>query len=205
MRNKKIILIITIFIVVVMALVGCSPAKRPVPEDRNNLPLEQAPLPNTVPNQQGIDNTTERNRNSINQETTPRTTETVPRNMETVPRDSVDDITNQDLTTRANNIVDEVVKIQGIESATAIISENTAIVGVTMENNKEGNVTREIEERVKEIVKETDGKIDRVAVTADPDLFTRVENIAKDSGKGRPLSGLGREIEEIFRRITPTM
>jgi len=205
MRNKKSILIISIFVVVVMALVGCSPAKRPIPEDRNNLPLEQAPLPNTVPNQQGIDNTTERNRNSINQETTPRTTETVPRNMETVPRDSVDDITNQDLTTRANNIVDEVVKIQGIESATAIISENTAIVGVTMENNKEGNVTREIEERVKEIVKETDGKIDRVAVTADPDLFTRVENIAKDSGKGRPLSGLGREIEEIFRRITPTM
>jgi len=205
MRNKKSILIISIFVVVVMALVGCSPAKRPIPEDRNNLPLKQAPLPNTVPNQQGIDNTTERNRNSINQETTPRTTETVPRNMETVPRDSVDNITNQDLTTRADNIVDEVVKIQGIESATAIISENTAIVGVTMENNKEGNVTREIEERVKEIVKETDGKIDRVAVTADPDLFTRVENIAKDSGKGRPLSGLGREIEEIFRRITPTM
>lgn len=198
MRNKKSILIISIFVVVVMALVGCSPAKRPIPEDRNNLPLKQAPLPNTVPNQQGIDNTTKRNSNSINQQTTPRTTETV-------PRDSVDDITNQDLTTRANNIVDEVVKIQGIESATAIISENTAIVGVTMENNKEGNVTREIEERVKEIVKETDGKIDRVAVTADPDLFTRVENIAKDSGKGRPLSGLGREIEEIFRRITPTM
>lgn len=190
MKDKKIILTISIFLILAMGITGCRAARRPVPEENKTPPLQQAPLRETIPKQQGNDRISQGEENLINERMTPRNTET--------------EGMNQDLTTRADNIVKEVVKIQGVRSATAVISENTAIVGVTLTNDETGQVTRETEDRIKEVVKETDRDIDRVAVTADPDLFTRVENIARESGRGRPLSGLGREIEEIFRRITPT-
>lgn len=56
---------------------------------------------------------------------------------------------------------------------------------------------------MEDAVRNADRDITRVSVSADPDIFTRIDNIARDIGRGRPLSGFGDEIEEIIRRITP--
>lgn len=107
-----------------------------------------------------------------------------------------------DLTERANRIADEVTALEEVRSATVVITENTALVGITLSDDME-EVGTELENRIEDVVTEADREIDRVAVTADPDLFTRIENIAKETGSGRPLSGFGREVEEIIRRIIP--
>jgi len=110
---------------------------------------------------------------------------------------------NQDLNIRADRIVNEVVKINEVRSATVVISERTALVGVNLTDTTKGEINTEIKRQIEEAVRNADPQITRVSVTADPDLFKRIENIARETGRGRPLSGFGREIEELVRRITP--
>lgn len=110
---------------------------------------------------------------------------------------------NQELGARADRIVNAVVKLDEVKSATVVISETTALVGVNLTNTTKGEMNSEIKRQIEETVKRTDREITRVSVTADPDIFKRIENIARETGRGRPLSGFGREIEELVRRITP--
>lgn len=187
MKSKKLLITICIFLIVAMAVTGCRPARRPVPET----PQQQAPAPDQrVPGEEANDGL-------VRDARTPEDNRTAPRNMQPVEME-------QDLMVRADRIVNEVVRLEEVRSATVVISENTALVGVSLTNEDTGEVDREMERRIEDVVKQTDRNIDRVAVTADPDLFTRIENIGREAGRGRPLSGFGREIEEIFRRIVPT-
>lgn len=182
LKSKKLILTICVFLIIAMAITGCRPAERPVPETQDT-PGQQ------VPGEQADDGV-------IRDARTPEDDRTAPRNMQPVEME-------QDLMVRADRIVNEVVQLEEVRSATVVISENTAIVGVNLTNDETGELDREMERRIEEVVRETDREIDNVAVTADPDLFTRIENIAREAGRGRPLSGFGREIEEIFRKIVP--
>lgn len=109
----------------------------------------------------------------------------------------------QDLNVRADNIVDAVVKLDEVRSATVVITDNTALVGVTLDSDVEGEMNTEVKKKVEDVVRRTDRSIDRVSVSANPDIVERIENIARETGRGRPLSGFGREIEELIRRMTP--
>ncbi len=104
---------------------------------------------------------------------------------------------------RVNRIIREVENIKDVRRATVVITERTALVGIDLTSGTKGKLNNQIKREVEDAVKRADRDITRVSVTADPDIFTRIENIAKDIAKGRPLSGFGTEIEEIMRRITP--
>lgn len=113
------------------------------------------------------------------------------------------DMLGQDLTIRADNIVNEVVRLEEVRSATVVISDNLALVGVDLSPDIEGEMTTETKRKIEDVVRRTDREIDRVSVSADPEIFDSIENIVRETGRGRPLSGFGREIEDIVRRITP--
>jgi len=113
--------------------------------------------------------------------------------------------TDMEINDRAERIADAVADLNDVRRATVVISGNTAIVGVSMVNTADGNVTNNIKENIRDTVRRVDNRIDNVSVTANPDLYQRIENIANDIGEGRPLSGFGTEIEELLRRIAPTM
>lgn len=191
MKNKKLLLSLCVMLFISANAIGCAPARRPVPE--------------TTPNQRNINNRTTTDNNL------PRVDETLPRDNRTITdnRTTIDDRTdvtdriNGDLTDRAEKIADEVEKLDEVKSATVVITENTALVGINMTAGTKGSLNAQIKKQVEDAVKKVDKEIDRVAVTADPDLFTRIGNIARDIGEGRPLSGFGKEVEEIIRRITP--
>ncbi len=105
---------------------------------------------------------------------------------------------------KAKDIADQIEKLANIDRASVLISGNTAIVGVDMENNVEGQITRNLKQRIENIVKKADNDIKNVSITADPDLFTRISNMAEDITNGRPITGFAEQFEEILRRITPT-
>ncbi|KAB3538603.1 YhcN/YlaJ family sporulation lipoprotein [Alkaliphilus pronyensis] len=109
----------------------------------------------------------------------------------------------QDLNIRADRIVNEVVKLEEVRSATVVITENTALVGVNLTEETMGEMNSEMKKKIEDVVKRTDREIDEVSVSADPDIIERIENIASETARGRPLSGFGREIEELVRRMTP--
>lgn len=116
---------------------------------------------------------------------------------------------NTDMNNNGNNvelsrrIADRVEDIQGVNKAYVLISGNTAIVGVDMDNNAEGQVTRNLKQKIEKAVKRVDNNIDNVSVTADPDLLTRIQNMFEDMDKGNPIRGFTDEFQEILRRITP--
>ncbi|SCX89195.1 YhcN/YlaJ family sporulation lipoprotein [Alkaliphilus peptidifermentans] len=109
----------------------------------------------------------------------------------------------QDLNIRADRIVNAVVKLEEVRSATVVITDNIALVGVSLTEDTQGEVNTEVKKKIEDVVRRTDRNIERVSVSADPDIVQRIENISTEATRGRPLSGFGREIEELIRRMTP--
>lgn len=206
LKNKNIILTICILAAISLAVIGCSPAQRPQPPT--------AP----APNQQGIDRNRVTNENNI-----PRTDVGQPQdngmltdnnrpivdnrmmdNRTMDNRTGMDNRTTTDnMSGRTSRIIREVENIRDVRNATVVITDRTALVGVDLTSGTKGELNREIKREIEDAVKRADRDITKVSVSADPDIFKRIDNIARDIGTGRPLSGFGREIEEIIRRITP--
>ncbi|NLX63103.1 MAG: YhcN/YlaJ family sporulation lipoprotein [Tissierellia bacterium] len=103
----------------------------------------------------------------------------------------------------ARKIANRVEDIEGINRAYVLISGDTAIVGVNMDNEAEGQITRDLKDRIERVVKKVDNDIDNVSITADPDLLTRIRNMFEDIDEGNPIEGFANQFEEILRRITP--
>jgi YhcN/YlaJ family sporulation lipoprotein len=112
-------------------------------------------------------------------------------------------VDNRAYVNRARRIADNVAKLKEVESATCVISDNTAVVGVQFSKQYKGKMTNEIKNKIDKNVKATDVRIKRVAVTADPDLITRLQDIIKDIGAGKPISGFTKEVNELLNRIQP--
>ena len=106
---------------------------------------------------------------------------------------------------RAEKIAKKVSSLNDVNNATVVISGNTALVGVNMKNNLEGKMTNDLKNKVEKTVRNTDTNIKNVSVTADADLYKRLSNMARDVRTGKPISGFAKEIQEILRRITPSM
>mgnify|MGYP001029162874 CR=1 FL=1 len=107
------------------------------------------------------------------------------------------------MSTRANAIAKRIANLNEVNRCSVLLSGNTAIVGVDMKNNLEGQMTTDLKQKIENTVKNMDNNITNVSVTADPDLFTRISTMARDIGNGRPITGFAREFQEILRRITP--
>lgn len=136
----------------------------------------------------------------------PRTTrQTVPRTPTTPPAPDVTPtrVDNRQYTDRAAKIANKVADLNEVESATCVITGNTAMIGVQFSDQYKGKMTDAIKKKIDQVVKKTDPRIDRVAVTADPDVVNRIRDIFRDIGKGKPISGFAEEINELLNRIQP--
>jgi YhcN/YlaJ family sporulation lipoprotein len=105
---------------------------------------------------------------------------------------------------KAEQIAEKIERLNNIDEAYVLISGNTAIVGVDMDRNVQGQITNDLKARIENIVKDTANNIKNVSVTADPDLLTRIEKMAEDIANGRPITGFAEQFQEILRRIAPT-
>jgi len=107
------------------------------------------------------------------------------------------------LSSRAEKIANEVAKMKEVDTATVVITGNTAMVGVQFDKQYKGEMTTKLKEMIDNRVKKVDKDIDNVAVTAEPDLFSRIKTLASDIENGKPLTGFVQEIQEILNRINP--
>ncbi|KPU28395.1 hypothetical protein TR13x_03085 [Caloranaerobacter sp. TR13] len=125
-----------------------------------------------------------------------------------IERKDLEDIkeeSGKSLSTRAEKIADSIVDLPGVDDATVVITGNTALVGVDIEEDLEGKVVTDLKKQIVTRVKQIDKNIKNVTVTADPDLFERIDDIAQEINKGRGMSEFADEVKEIIRRITPSM
>lgn len=105
---------------------------------------------------------------------------------------------------KADAIAKKVSQINDINSATVVLSGNSAWVGIDLKANVENKMSNETKNDVTRVVKEAEPNINTVYVTADADTVTRLKNMARDIAAGKPVSGFVNELNEIGRRITPS-
>lgn len=107
------------------------------------------------------------------------------------------------LNTRSERIATNVNRVTGVNDSRVILSNNRALVGVTLNPGVKGSMTDQMKSNIEKAVKTADNQITSVAVTADPDIYTRINNVGTGMRNGRPLSEFGSEVEELFRRVIP--
>jgi YhcN/YlaJ family sporulation lipoprotein len=105
----------------------------------------------------------------------------------------------------ADDLADRISRMEGVNRATVILAGDRAWVGLDLEASLRGEVTREIKDKVTQTVKDRDKTIRTVYVTADADTVTRLQGIAEEIARGRPVSGFMDELNEIGRRAMPSV
>lgn len=122
----------------------------------------------------------------------------------TIDRNLNQAVPNNTANDKVTRIANKIEDLKEVKKAVVTVTGNTALVGVSIADNIEGQMTNDLKDKIDRIVKQTDSTIKTVYVTANADLYERIENIGKGIRQGRPLSGFAEEIEEIIRRIAPT-
>ena len=107
------------------------------------------------------------------------------------------------LSTRANKIAKRVARLKEISSASVVINENTAVVGIEgKDRNMSRDISSDLRKRVEAAVKSVDRDIDKVSITSDPDIHSRLKTMSNDMRSGNMVDDFADEIRDIMRRIT---
>ncbi|WP_054949382.1 YhcN/YlaJ family sporulation lipoprotein [Numidum massiliense] len=104
----------------------------------------------------------------------------------------------------ADDVADKVADMREVKSATVMLMGNTAYVAVDMPAREQGRLTNRLKDRIGDVVRRADSRIDNVYVSADADFFQRMGGYARDIRGGKPIRGMVNEITETFRRTFPT-
>ncbi|HZK34315.1 MAG TPA: YhcN/YlaJ family sporulation lipoprotein [Bacillota bacterium] len=196
MKIKRSFVLVLSLMLLAMIIASCAPARRPGNQD--------GPAPGSGQQTRLEPRTNERRPGGIEPVPAPRGGR-LDTDGERGPRTSPGTQTGQEgnMQQRAESISNEVSNLDEVESATCIITGNTAMVGVQFSQQYRGEMTDQIKKTVDRTVRDNDDRISRVVVTADPDLVTRIEDIFRQTGEGRPLSGFTKEVNELINRIQP--
>lgn len=113
-------------------------------------------------------------------------------------------------------------QVSGVKGATVVVTRNatdadkrtgtdtnttgyTAMVGIELTADIKGDAAEGVKKQVADKIKSSEKQVTKVLVTTDPNLITRLKDIAAGIIKGKPITGFANEIEELARRIAPTM
>lgn len=104
----------------------------------------------------------------------------------------------------AQRLSDVAERVTGVRGATVVINERTAMVGLNLDPDLEITETQRVKQRVEDRIRDAEPRMDRVVVTADPDLVAQIERLGKNVVQGRPVSEFTREFSTLLTKITPT-
>ncbi|MFC4076688.1 YhcN/YlaJ family sporulation lipoprotein [Salinithrix halophila] len=103
----------------------------------------------------------------------------------------------------ADNVADSIAKLKEIDSATVMVTDNTAYVGVVFEKNYQGGLTTHVKNKVAKRAKRVDDSLKRVYVSANPGFVDSLNDYARKAREGRPLGGLVDEFMDLVQRTFP--
>ena len=96
----------------------------------------------------------------------------------------------------------EAKKVNGVRSATAVISGKMLYVGLDLNANLEKTKSAMVEKEVLNKVKKLYPNY-TVMVSSDIDTVTRIKKVAQGIAAGKPLSSFSKEMQDIGTRMTP--
>lgn len=169
---KKPLKFLVLLLIIVIGLVGCRTAKRPINERTKTITEKTTPVkPETVP--------------KTTTETVPGKTETAVNERQKIEKD----------------IAKEVEKVKDVEKATVLINDRTAYVGIELPSNLAGKEKEidKIKTEVMDKVKKRDTNITTVHVSSEEHVVTKLKEYARDVERGKPITTFVKDIEEMFR------
>ncbi|MBS4540100.1 YhcN/YlaJ family sporulation lipoprotein [Clostridium sp. D2Q-11] len=178
-KFNKFSIILLIILMVTAISIGCQPEEEE-PEDNDNVDSYDDPETDDDMNE-GVDEGMEDN-------------------------DMTDD-TEEDMDGAMNDnsemIADSIVEMEGINDATVVVRDNTAFVGIDAADTTDGEVSDQMRQDIETKVKEEDENITEVYISAEEDLFDRINEIAQNVRQGDPIEDFGDDLEDLIDRLTP--
>jgi YhcN/YlaJ family sporulation lipoprotein len=173
LKNKRLLLILSVVLVVSLAISGCGLFRRPAPErqpemtpqaprgqDPGTLPTDPAPGP-------GVQPRTQPGPNAL------------------------------DLANRVSNLATDV---DGVDNAVVVVISNLALIGISLERDGAGN-ENEIKQEVADVVEDREPSIVNAFVSASPDIVRQLEEISRGIQRGEPISTFFDQITEVLQRM----
>lgn len=100
---------------------------------------------------------------------------------------------------KAKSIVQEILKLNGVEKAVVVVNKNIALIGIKLQNVSEDN-----RQYFKDIavakVKKIAPEISNAEVTFDDAMYNRISRLNNDISKGKPLDGIKDDFNNILKR-----
>jgi YhcN/YlaJ family sporulation lipoprotein len=103
----------------------------------------------------------------------------------------------------AQNVASALAGKHNIRRANVLLTDQTAFVAVDIPNTAQRQLTDQIKTSVADEVRRVDPSIQRVYVSADPDLFERFQGFSNDLQAGRPVQGIYDRFMELVQRVFP--
>lgn len=94
--------------------------------------------------------------------------------------------------------------IDGVQNAHCVVFGNTAIVGLDVDSKLERSRVGTVKYSVAEAFRKDPYGIDAL-VTADIDIYQRLNEMGADIKRGRPIQGFAEEMSDIIGRLIPQM
>ncbi len=110
---------------------------------------------------------------------------------------------NNDMANRAESIADNVVDISGVNDASVVLRDNTALVGVVLQGDR--TMTADMREKIVNDVKRVDKDIEVVKVSDSPDMFEEIDNIAQEINRGSAITDFEDDIRDLQNRMDANM
>ncbi|QTL51029.1 MULTISPECIES: YhcN/YlaJ family sporulation lipoprotein [Priestia] len=103
----------------------------------------------------------------------------------------------------ADEAADRIAKLDEVDSANVIVTNQNAYVAVVLQDGTIGEVTDRLEKKIADQVRATDPDIRDVFVSSNPDFVNRMKDYGNKINKGAPVKGLFEEFTETVRRVFP--
>ena len=223
MKKNKIKLL-AISLVILIALVGCTPAKTNNVADRNNRLTTQTRIGenngwtrddmNTGMNNGLNDGWNRGMNNGLNNDSNnngmlgDNANNINPMNNDLnngMTRSNDTNMTNTgmgmgNMTQNASEIAKKISALPEVNSAQVVLTNDTAVVGCNLRGTTQGTMTNALRQKIEKIVKD-DSNITKVSVTSDPDLYKRIQTMSTGIGSGRMTDTFTNDINDVIRKI----
>lgn len=103
----------------------------------------------------------------------------------------------------AENIASALVGKHNIRRANVFVVGQTAYVAVDIPETAQRNLTDQIKTSVANEARRVDPNLQRVFVSADPDVYQRFQGFNNDLQAGHPIQGIYNRFTELIQRVFP--
>jgi spore cortex protein len=103
----------------------------------------------------------------------------------------------------SNEAADRVADLNEVSRAYVLTTERSAYVAAVFENGENGEVSKEMKDKIANQIRKVDAGIKDVYVTTNPDFVDRMRNYADKAEGGKPIEGIGEELTDALQRVFP--